>query len=64
MERSPYRAFSLRNVHEYARHVCPFRIIYRIANRNVLEVIAAGPRERIYEQTYRLVRKEVRNQET
>jgi len=30
----------------------------------VLEVIAAGPRERIYEQTYRLVRKEVRNQET
>ena len=41
-----------------------FRIIYRVAKRNVLEVIAVGPRERIYEETYRLVRKEVRKQET
>jgi len=40
-----------------------FRIIYRVAKRNVLEVIAVGPRERIYEETYRLVRKEVRKQE-
>ena len=41
-----------------------FGIIYRVAKRNVLEVIAVGPRERIYEETYRLVRKEVRKQET
>jgi len=41
-----------------------FGIIYRVGNRNVLEVIAVGPRERIYEETYRLVRKEVRKQET
>ncbi len=40
-----------------------FRIIYRVGRRSVLELIAVGPRERIYEETYRLVRKEVRNNE-
>ncbi len=39
-------------------HVSRFRIIYRISSRT-LEIIAVGPRERIYEETYRLIKKEV-----
>ena len=33
-----------------------FRIIYRM-KRNVIEVVAIGPRERIYEETYRLLKR-------
>ena len=36
-----------------------FRIIYRVM-RNVVEIVAIGPRERIYEETYRLLKREVR----
>lgn len=36
-----------------------FRIIYR-EGRNVIELVAIGPRERIYEETYRRLRKEGR----
>jgi mRNA interferase RelE/StbE len=36
--------------------VSRFRIIYRISHRTI-EIIAIGPRERIYEETYRLIRK-------
>ncbi len=36
-----------------------FRIIYR-AIRNVIEIVAIGPRERIYEETYRLLKREKR----
>ncbi|MFI5305369.1 MAG: type II toxin-antitoxin system RelE/ParE family toxin [Nitrospiria bacterium] len=39
--------------------VSRFRIIYRISGRTI-EIIAVGPRERIYEETYRLIKKEVR----
>ncbi len=39
--------------------VSRFRIIYRISQRTV-DIIAVGPRERIYEETYRLIKKEVR----
>ncbi len=35
------------------------RIIYR-EGRNVIELVAIGPRERIYEETYRLLKKEGR----
>jgi hypothetical protein len=38
--------------------VSRFRIIYRIGNRKEIQVIVIGPRERIYEETYRLMRKE------
>lgn len=38
--------------------VSKFRIIYRIADLKEVHVIAIGPRERIYEETYRLIRKE------
>ena len=32
-----------------------FRIVYRIAAGRCVELVACGPRERIYEETYRLV---------
>ena len=37
------------------------RIIYRIAGQEEIHIIAIGPREQIYEETYRLIRKENRN---
>lgn len=37
--------------------VSRFRIIYRIA-KEAIEIVAIGPRARIYEETYRRVRKE------
>ena len=36
-----------------------FRVIYRV-KRNVVEIVAIGPRERIYEETYRLLKREIR----
>jgi mRNA interferase RelE/StbE len=37
--------------------VSRFRIIYRVSSR-AIDIVAIGPRERIYEETYRLVRKD------
>jgi mRNA interferase RelE/StbE len=37
--------------------VSRFRIIYRVVQEKRIEIIAIGPRERIYEETYRLVTK-------
>lgn len=37
-----------------------FRVIYRVM-RNVVEIVAIGPRERIYEETYRLLKREGRS---
>ncbi|MDQ3566062.1 MAG: type II toxin-antitoxin system RelE/ParE family toxin [Pseudomonadota bacterium] len=34
-----------------------FRIVYRIAAGRVVELVAIGSRERIYEETYRLITK-------
>jgi len=34
-----------------------FRIVYRVI-RNVVEIVSIGPRERIYEETYRLLKRE------
>ena len=36
--------------------VSRFRIIYRIKGR-MIEIVAVGPRERIYEETYRLMKR-------
>jgi mRNA interferase RelE/StbE len=44
---SPLRSF----------RVGSFRIIYRIENPEQIELVAIGPRARIYEETFRLVRK-------
>ena len=35
-----------------------FRIIYRLPSKRIIDVIAIGPRKTIYEETYRLIRKE------
>jgi mRNA interferase RelE/StbE len=35
-----------------------FRIIYRLAQKRQIEIIVIGPRERIYEETYRLIKKQ------
>jgi mRNA interferase RelE/StbE len=35
-----------------------FRIIYRIASTQIIEVVAVGPRKTIYEETYRIIKKE------
>ncbi len=37
--------------------VSSFRIIYRIRNAEEIELVAIGPRERIYEETFRIMRK-------
>ena len=37
------------------------RIIYRTAEQREIQIVAIGPREQIYEETYRLIRKENRN---
>ena len=35
-----------------------FRIIYRISSKKIIDVIAIGPRKTIYEETYRIIKKE------
>lgn len=37
--------------------VSKLRIIYRISRKQQIEIVAVGPRERIYEETYRLLNK-------
>ena len=38
-----------------------FRIVYRLATRSRnIEILAIGPRERIYEETFRLIQREQR----
>ncbi len=34
------------------------RIIYKIISEDLIELVAVGPRETIYEETYRLINKE------
>jgi mRNA interferase RelE/StbE len=38
--------------------VSSLRIIYRIKEPRQIELVAIGPRERIYEETFRIIRKE------
>lgn len=33
------------------------RIIYRVGSGRIIEIVTVGPRERIYEETLRLIRK-------
>ena len=35
-----------------------FRIIYRISSKQIIDVVAIGPRKTIYEETYRIIKKE------
>ena len=34
------------------------RIVYRMATQDEIQLLAIGPREQIYEETYRLIKKE------
>ncbi len=36
-----------------------FRIIYRMSSKSQIDLVALGPRVRIYEETYRMLRKEM-----
>src|SRR5262245_9377530 len=36
-----------------------FRVIYRVAPRGVIDLIAVGPRRGIYEDTFRLLRRDM-----
>jgi len=38
--------------------VSRFRLVYRIGPGRQIEIVALGPRERIYEETLRLVKKD------
>lgn len=37
--------------------VSSFRIVYRILNERLIEIVAIGPREGIYEETFRIISK-------
>ena len=58
LSQAPRAGKSLRDELEGLRRfrVARFRIIYRILDEErTLEIVAIGPRENIYEETYRLV---------
>jgi mRNA interferase RelE/StbE len=38
--------------------VSRFRVIYRISLKNIIEIITIGPRKTIYEETYRVMKKD------
>jgi len=58
----PHSGKSLKNdlkgLHSYK--VGRFRIIYRIASNRIVEIVAMGPRRKIYEETYFYVRKDTK----
>jgi mRNA interferase RelE/StbE len=39
--------------------ISSFRIIYRIKGPELIELVAIGPRERIYEETFRIIQKKI-----
>ncbi len=39
--------------------ISSFRIIYRIKGPEQIELVAIGPRERIYEETFRMIQKKI-----
>ena len=41
--------------------VSRFRIIYRIIGKKEIEIVAIGPRQRIYEETFRIVKQDKQN---
>jgi len=42
--------------------ISKFRIIYRIPSKQIIDVVAVGPRNTIYEETYRIIKKEANQQ--
>ncbi|MFC1863664.1 type II toxin-antitoxin system RelE/ParE family toxin [Thermodesulfobacteriota bacterium] len=41
--------------------VSRFRIIYRVESPKEIQIVAIGPRTNIYEETYRLIKKETKD---
>ncbi len=39
--------------------VSSFRVIYRIIEPEQIELVAIGPRDRIYEETFRIIQKKI-----
>jgi mRNA interferase RelE/StbE len=39
--------------------ISSFRIIYRIKEPDQIELVAIGPRERIYQETFRIIQKKI-----
>ena len=35
-----------------------FRMVYRISSNRIIDIVAIGPRRSIYEETYRIIKKE------
>ena len=35
-----------------------FRVVYRVSSKKIIDVIAVGPRKTIYEETYRIIKRE------
>ena len=35
-----------------------FRIIYRVSSKQTIDIVAVGPRKTLYEETYRIIKKE------
>jgi mRNA interferase RelE/StbE len=60
IQKNPRSGKALRGELEglWSTRVSRLRLIYRIGRRRRIELIALGPRERIYEETLRLVRKD------
>ena len=57
---NPYEGKSLRAELKELRSfkVSRFRIIYRIASKDSIDIVAMGPRKTIYEETFYLIQKE------
>ena len=41
----------------YSLRASRFRIIYRLSEERVVEIVAIGPRKNIYEETFRIISK-------
>ena len=41
-----------------SNRISRFRIIYRISSTQIIDVVAVGPRKTIYEETYRIIKRE------
>jgi len=56
----PYGGKSLKDELEGLKsyRVSRFRMIYRVGKGKVIEIVAVGPRKRIYEETFRILSKE------
>lgn len=55
----PYAGKALKNELEGLRsfRIKKYRIIYQVQEGKEVKIVALGPRERIYEETYRLLKK-------